>query len=136
MGQNSKTVEAFYAAMGRGDIPSALGVLDPQIEWREADNFLYADKSPYVGIDAVLNGLFVRLGTEWEGFSAVPAEIVDGGETVVAFGHYGGMYKATGAKVNAQFVHVFYFKNGKVARFQQYTDTAQFQKVASRRAGA
>ena len=136
MGQNSQIVESFYAAMGRGDIPSALGTLDPQIVWNEAENFVYADKSPYVGIDAVLTGLFARLGGEWEGFSAVPEQIVDGGDTVVALGRYGGVYKATGATVNAQFVHVFRFKNGKVAGFQQYTDTAQFKDAVARRAGA
>lgn len=136
MGQNSQTVESFYAAMGRGDIPFALGTLDPQIVWNEAENFVYADKSPYVGVDAVLSGLFARLGGEWDGFSAVPEQIVDGGDTVVALGRYGGVYKATGAKVNAQFVHVFRFKSGKIAGFQQYTDTAQFKEAVARRAGA
>jgi uncharacterized protein len=136
MGQNSKTVEAFYAAMGRGDIPSILGSFDPKIVWNEAENFVYADHSPYVGVDALLSGLFARLGGEWDGFSAVPHEIVDGGETVVAFGRYGGAYKATGSKVNAQFVHVFKFKDGKIADFQQYTDTAQFKDAVTRRAGA
>lgn len=136
MGQNSQTVESFYAAMGRGDIPFALGTLDPQIVWNEAENFVYADKSPYVGVDAVLSGLFARLGGEWDGFSAVPEQIVDGGDTVVALGRYGGTYKATGAKVNAQFVHAFRFKNGKIAGFQQYTDTAQFKEAVARRAGA
>jgi ketosteroid isomerase-like protein len=136
MGQNSKTVEAFYAAMGRGDIPFVIGILDPGIVWNEAENFVYADKSPYVGVDAVLTGLFARLGGEWDGFSAVPQEIVDGGETVVAFGRYGGVYKATGVKVHAQFVHVFKFKDGNIAHFQQYTDTAQFQNAVSLRAKA
>jgi uncharacterized protein len=136
MGQNSKTIEAFYTAMGRGDIPFIMGNLDPQIVWNEADNFVYADHSPYVGVDAVLGGLFARLAGEWDGFSAVPHEIVDGGDTVVALGRYGGVYKATGVKVNAQFVHVFRFKNGKVATFQQYTDTAQFKDAVSLRAGA
>ena len=136
MGQNSQTVESFYAAMGRGDIPTAISTLDPQIVWREAENFIYADHSPYVGVDAVLSGLFARLGGEWDNFSAVPDQIVDGGDTVVALGRYGGVYKATGAKMNAQFVHVFRFKNGKVVEFQQYTDTAQFKDVVARRAGA
>ena len=136
MGQNSKTVEAFYAAMGRGDMPFVIGILDPQIVWNEAENFVYADHSPYVGLDAVLTGLFARLGGDWDGFSAVPREIVDGGETVVALGRYGGTYKATGVKVDAQFVHVFKFRDGKIAKFQQYTDTAQFQKAVSLRAKA
>jgi uncharacterized protein len=136
MGPNAKTVESFYAAMGRGDIPFVIGALDPTIVWNEAEGFVYADKSPYVGVDAVMSGLFARLGGEWDGFSAVPNEIVDGGETVVAFGRYGGAYKATGVKVDAQFVHVFKFKAGKIAHFQQYTDTAQFQKAVSLRAKA
>jgi ketosteroid isomerase-like protein len=125
MGQNSKTVEAFYAAMGRGDVSVIIGSLDPNVLWNEAENFVYADKSPYLGVDAVLTGLFARLAGEWDGFSAVPLEIVDGGETVVALGRYGGVFKATGVKIDAQFVHVFKFKAGKVAHFQQYTDTAQ-----------
>jgi ketosteroid isomerase-like protein len=136
MGQNAKSVEAFYAAMGRGDIPAAIGILDPHIVWNEAENFVYADHSPYSGVEAVLTGLFARLGGEWDGFSAVPHEIVDGGETVVALGRYGGVYKATGVKVDAQFVHVFKFKDGKVAGFQQYTDTAQFQDAVALRAKA
>jgi uncharacterized protein len=136
MGQNSKTVEAFYAAMGRGDIAAVIGAIDPGIVWNEAENFVYADKSPYLGVEAVLTGLFARLAGEWNGFSAVLQEIVDGGETVVALGRYGGVYKATGVKVDAQFVHVFRFKDGKVASFQQYTDTAQFKDAVSRRAGA
>jgi hypothetical protein len=136
MGQNSKTIEAFYGAMGRADIPVILGTLDPNVVWNEAEHFVYADRSPYIGIDALLTGLFARLAGEWDGFSAVPHEIVDGGDTVVAFGRYTGVYKATGVKVDAQYTHVFKFKDGKVAGFQQYTDTAQFKDAVAHRAGA
>ena len=136
MAQNSKTIEALYSAMGRGDIPFMMANFDPRIVWNEAENFVYADHSPYVGVETLLSGLFARLAGEWDGFAAVPHEIVDGGETVVALGRYGGVYKATGVKVDAQFVHVFRFKDGKVATFHQYTDTAQFKDAVSRRAGA
>ena len=136
MAQNTKIVEDLYAALGRGDIPFVLATLDPKVVWNEAENFIYADGNPYVGADAVLNGVFAHLGPEWDGFAAVPHEIVDGGGTVVAFGRYSGVYKATGVKVDAQFVHVFKFKDGKVASFQQYTDTAQFKEAITRRAVA
>ncbi|HTW66543.1 MAG TPA: nuclear transport factor 2 family protein [Bryobacteraceae bacterium] len=136
MGSNLKLAESFYAAMGRGDIPFVVGLMHPEVTWNEAEGFVYADRNPYVGPDAVLAGVFARIGAEWDGFSAVTSEFVDGGETVVVFGRYRGTYKATGAKVDAQFVHTFKFRDGKIAHFQQHTDTAQFQNAVHLRAKA
>ena len=55
--------------------------------------------------------------------------MLDAGESVVGYGHYSGKYRETGRDVKAQFAHVFSFRNGKVVKFQQYTDTAQFEKA-------
>ena len=126
----TETVRAVYKAFGTGDIPYVLSVFDPQIEWNEAENFLYADGNPYIGPQAILQGVFAHLGADWENFSATPDEIVGAGDAVVSFGRYRGTFKKTGVAVNAQFVHVFKFKDGKAIRFQQYTDTAQFRDAA------
>ncbi|HKR11129.1 MAG TPA: nuclear transport factor 2 family protein [Pyrinomonadaceae bacterium] len=129
--QNKQTVEDLYAAFGRGDIPSILGLFHPEIEWWEAESFVYADKNPYRGPQAILSGLFARLAGEWEKFKAIPDEVLDAGETVVSCGHYTGKYLVTDCEVRAQFAHVFKFQDGKIVRFQQYTDTAQFEKAVS-----
>lgn len=42
---------------------------------------------------AVLEGFFMRLGTEWESFAAVPNEFIEGGDTVVVLGRYTGTYE-------------------------------------------
>ena len=122
-------VKGLYEAFGRGDIPAVLAALDPRVEWREAENFIYADGNPYVGPQAVLEGVFMRLGSEWEGFAVSAEGVLDAGETVVGHGHYSGTYKQTGARVRAEFAHLFTFRGGKVVKFQQYTDTAQFLKA-------
>ena len=129
--QNKQTIERMYEAFGRGDIAFVIGALDPDVEWWEAENFIYADKNPYVGPQAVLEGVFARIGQEWEGFSVTPLEVLDAGESVVGRGHYAGKYRETGRDVRAQFAHVFSFRNGKVVKFQQYTDTAQFKKAVA-----
>ena len=36
-----KLVQRFYAALGRGDISAVLTVLDPDVEWTEAERFPY-----------------------------------------------------------------------------------------------
>ena len=129
--QNKKTVEGMYEAFGRGDIPFVIGALDPDVEWWEAENFIYADNNPYVGPQAVLEGVFARIGKEWEWFTVTPKEVLDAGESVVGRGYYAGKYRQTGREVRAQFAHVFGFRNGKVVTFQQYTDTAQFREAVA-----
>lgn len=129
--KNMDIIQELYDAFARGDIPAVLGGLAEDVEWREAENFLYADQNPYIGPGAVLAGVFVRLGGEWEGFQAKPDSLLDAGDTVIAQGHYSGVYNATGRSVRAQFAHVWTLRGGKVARFQQYTDTKQFSVIAA-----
>ena len=129
--ENKKTVQGMYEAFGRGDIATVLAALDPDIEWWEAENFIYADGNPYIGPQGVLQGVFARLGVEWEGFSVSPKEVLDAGETVIGHGYYSGKFRQTGRDVKAQFAHLFTFRNGKIVKFQQYTDTAQFREATA-----
>jgi ketosteroid isomerase-like protein len=122
-------IQSVYDAFARGDAAYVLGAFDPQIQWREADNFPYADRNPYVGPQRVGEGVFGRLMTEWDGFAVHPERIVDGRDTVVATGRYRGTYRATGGSVDAQFAHLWTLRDGKVVAFQQYTDTLQFARA-------
>jgi len=124
--ENVQIVRGLYEAFGRGDVPTVLGQMDQSIEWNEAENFIYADRNPYVGPQAVLEGVFMRLGADWEGFTVTPEEWLDAGDRIVVLGTYSGMHKATGGQVRAQFAHIWSVREGRVVRFQQYTDTKQF----------
>lgn len=42
-------------------------------------------------------------------------------------GRYRGRYRKTGKKFDAQFCHVWTMRGEVLTRFQQYTDTAQWQ---------
>ena len=126
---NVDLIRGIYDAFGTGDIPGVLGRMSPDIEWNEAENFPYADGNPYRGPDAILGGVFARLGGEWDGFAAVPEEFLDAGDTVVVLGRYRGTCKATGAPIHAQMAHVWRVKDGKAAAFQQYTDTLQVARA-------
>jgi ketosteroid isomerase-like protein len=124
--ENVEIVRGLYEAFGRGDVPTVLGQMDQGIEWNEAENFIYADRNPYVGPQAILEGVFMRLGSDWEGFAVTPEEWLDAGDRVVVLGTYSGTHKATGKRVRAQFAHIWSVRDGRVVRFQQYTDTKQF----------
>ncbi len=133
MGKNADVVKAAYDAFGKGDVPAVLGTFDPHIQWREAENFLYADRNPYAGPQAVAEGVFQRIVSDVENFAVVPERFVDGNDTVVVEGRYRGKMKTTGKAVDAQFAHLWQLRDGKVVRFQQYTDTKQWAEAAARR---
>ncbi len=127
------TVKSLYGAFAQGDIPTVLAGMSPSIEWREAEGNPYQPSgAPWIGGDAIVENLFMKLGTEWEGFALHPERFHDAGQTVVVEGRYSGKYTATGIDADLQYCHVFTFEDDKLARFQQFTDTAQFQKAMGR----
>lgn len=118
-------VQTVYNGFAAGDMDMATSVMSPDIIWNEAEGNPYADLNPYVGPNAVLSGVFTRIGGQWTGFTATPSEFVTEGNRVIVFGRYKGTYNATGKTLDAPFVHSLTVINGKITGFQQYMDTEQ-----------
>lgn len=121
MSSSLEAVRALYASFAKGDIPSVLGSLAPDVRWTEAEGGPYGGVS--IGPQAVLENVFMKLGGEWDGFAAAAKEFVANDDLVVALGEYSGTFKATGKSFKAPFAHVWRMKDGKAVEFQQYTDT-------------
>lgn len=124
---NVKFMEQLYGAFARGDIPTVLAAFDPRIEWISAEGAPYP--GTFVGPDAVLTNIFARLGGEWDGFRAEPAEYLDAGDHVVALGRYSGTYKATGRGMSAAFAHVWTLRDGRIVQYRQYVDTLKMAEA-------
>lgn len=127
MTTNVELIRNNYDAFARGEIGVVLATLDSDIEWTEAAGFPYA--GTYAGPDAVLAGVFGRLGTEWDGFDAIPDRIVADDGTVIVTGTYSGTYKATRRFFTARFAHVWELRGGLVVRFEQVVDTAMVREA-------
>ncbi len=122
-GEARATVQTVYDGFAAGDIALATSTMSPEIVWNEAEGNPYADLNPYVGPDAIVSGLFARLATEWDGFTATPSEYVVDGERVVVFGRYTAANKATGKAMDVPFVHSYTLSGEQIVAFQQFTDT-------------
>lgn len=125
----AELIKAAYAAFGRNDPTVLFGAMDPDVTWNEAEGNPLADRNPYVGAQAIGDGVFGRLMAAIDGFSAVPSTFIDGGNHVVVLGRYGGTMKKSGVRLDAQFCHVYQCRDGKVVSFQQYTDSAQWVRL-------
>jgi uncharacterized protein len=124
-----QTIQAGYAAFANNDPSVLFGAMAPDIHWHQAEGNPLADRSPYVGAQAVGEGVFGRLVAAIDNFTVAPDRFVDGGDDVVVCGRYDGTMKHSGAKLDAQFCHVFRFEGDRIVSFHQYTDSAQWARL-------
>lgn len=121
--ENTELVQQAYQHFKNGDIQSVLGLLSEDVEW----TLFEIEGVPFSG---------TRRGPERVGefFSEVfdteevlhfePRELVAQGDKVVALGNYAWRVKSTGLEYETDFVHVLTMRDGKVARYQEFMDTA------------
>jgi ketosteroid isomerase-like protein len=128
MATNKEVVEGAYASFAKGDIPTALGAMTHDIQWTEADGFPLA--GTYVGPQAVLEGVFMRLGEVGDEFAVVPEQFVADGDTVVVLGNYTWKHKTSGEPAKVKMVHVWTIDGGKAAAFQQHVDTLRVRELS------
>lgn len=124
-----RVVRDTYRAFSDGDIAKVLSLLDENVEWHEAENITYWPGGPFIGPQAVLEGVFARVPKDFDGFRVTMDRVIGFGETVLAQGPYSGKALATGRQFDAQVAHIWDFRDGKVVRFQQYSDTWQFAQA-------
>ena len=127
MGTNKEIVAGAYASFARGDVPAVLGVMADDVEWTEADGFPLA--GTFVGHQAVVENVFMRLGEVGDGFTVVPEQFVEDADTVVALGHYQWKHPVSGAPAEVKMAHVWKLADGKLTHFQQHVDTAKVNEL-------
>jgi len=124
MPTNKEIVRAAYDSFASGDVPAVLALMDPNIEWTEAEGWPLYDGT-FVGPQAIVDGVFLRLGEIGDNFSVNLDQLVADGDTVVALGTYTWNRKDSGEPAEVKMAHVWTLDGGKLLRFQQHVDTAK-----------
>ncbi len=119
--KNYDAIKAHYAGSDAKDLAAMMAPITGSTAWTEMAGFPYA--GTYVGPDAVIAGVFKRIGEDWDGYTFALEKLVDGGATIVGIGTYSGTYKRTGKPMTARVVHVWEMRDGKAVSFEQFTDT-------------
>ena len=122
-GSHLETVQALYAAFGRGDMPAMLALLAPDIQW----DYPPSDEIPWAGSfrghDGV-NRFFAAIvgSVDFEGFEA--RRFLTQDDSVVVLGWEKLRVKRTGRTFETHWTHAYTLSNGKITTFREYTDTA------------
>ena len=70
-----------------------------------------------------------KAGAEWRNWTFNIGDVIETPDAVVVEGRYSAVYEPTGRELDAQACHVWRFRNGRIASFHQYVDTARVQHV-------
>ncbi len=122
MPSNTDIIRATYEGNSAENGAHLKAALAPDATWTEAAGFPYA--GTYVGYDAIVENVFQRLGSEWEGYTAKVHTYLAEDDRVAAFGIYSGTYRATGKAMSATFAHLYRLEDGKIVTMEQYVDSA------------
>jgi uncharacterized protein len=125
--QSVHTVTEVYEAFARGDVAAVLGAMADDIEWHEADGMPYG--GVYRGGQAIAENVLGPITTDVVDFAVTPERLIAEEGTVVALTRYTGVGKETDEELDLQAVHIWEVRNGKIAGFRQFIDTAKFREV-------
>ncbi|MBV9211948.1 MAG: nuclear transport factor 2 family protein [Acidobacteria bacterium] len=121
--QNRQVIEQAYQNFKTGDIQALLGQLTEDVSWQlaEMNNVPFAGKRQG---QAAVGEFFATLADAQDVLKFEPQQFVAQGDKVVALGQYNWRVKATGREYGGDWAHVFTVRDGKIAGFQEYMDTA------------
>lgn len=132
---NVELVKRGYAAFGRGDIETLLGLFAEDIEWTVAA----APGAPYGGTvrgREAVKGFFESLAQAEDIQEFTQEDYIAQDDRVVVTGRSRAVVRATGRTLELEFVHLFTVRGGKVQKFVEFFDTASAAEAYTQRTGA
>lgn len=125
---NKQLVMQGYQKYQNKDIQGLLELLADDIEWVGVEN----EDIPFAGVyrgKGEVGRYFSQLDEAQEAQQFEAQKFMAEGDNVVVTGKSRWTVKSTGQAYENPWVHVFTIRNGKVARFEQYNDTAAAAKA-------
>lgn len=116
-------VKQAYSLFQNNEIEPLLRLMSDDIEWDfpQVENVPFSGKRR--GIEQVRE-FFRILASEQDVLEFNPREYIAQGEKVVCLGNYKWKTKEGSHEYGSDWAHVFEVRNGKVAAFHEYMDTA------------
>lgn len=131
MSRNSDAVKAIYESFGKGDVPSILARLAPDVAWEHdwgAERLRWFVQRQ--GRDSVPD--FFATLADFEFVRFEPYAFLEGDDMVAVPVRLELVYKANGKRIRDLEMHLWTFgPDGRVTGFRHFVDTHQWAKVAA-----
>jgi ketosteroid isomerase-like protein len=112
-------LRAAYAAFNRGDIDSAVQILDPGIEWIEPPEF--PGGGTYHGVEAAKQYLAQSRASAAQVISE-PEQFIPAGNRIVVFVHARVLPKGSNTWQEVRLADVYTFQNGRATKMRAFAN--------------
>ena len=129
---NSQIINGLYESFSKEDVPAVLALMDDKIVWNEAESNALAVGNPYIGPDAVLNGVFAPIGGMYQSFALKDVKLHEMSNDKVLATLYYDLNTKEGKAFMVQAAHLWTLKDGKIVGFQQYADTKKLAETVAK----
>jgi ketosteroid isomerase-like protein len=120
MMKNKDVVEELYRCFRQQDVECFKQLCSPSIIWQQNSGF--PGEGTHQGPTAVLNKVYKAFNLEWKRWSFVIERVLDAGDDIVVLGYFSGHKREDDERFKLAASHIYSFHQGKVVKFQQYTN--------------
>lgn len=121
---NLELIRSCYDAFDAKDFDTLRNAMASNIEWVEPEVSGVWFSGTRRGPEAVIKEVFEPTFGKFADFRVEADQFLQVGEHIVVTGRFRGRGKTTGKELNANTVHVWTLRDGKIVRFQAYHDVA------------
>jgi ketosteroid isomerase-like protein len=109
-----------YEVFGRGDASASF---DPEVVMTPVE------EAPRHGLDAIRDN-FMSWEAAWDELETTAEEFIDGGDRVVVTIYFRGRGRRSGIEIDTRLYEVYFLREGKIVRVQEFTDRAEAFEAA------
>ena len=120
---NIELARDAYAAFGAGDLQKLLGLMTSDIVWEFPASKVIPWAGTFKGPGEVAR-FFAALMEHCEPEAFEPLHFIASDDRLVVLGRERFRVKSTGLSWACEWAHAFTVRDGKIASFREYTDTA------------
>ena len=124
--ENVETVRKAHERMLEAGVAGMLDVLDPEVEWRAAQD----SKSHlgHAGVERSVNSWF----EVWDDYEAEIEELIDAGDDVLVVISSRACGKGSGVTVKHRYYRVYTVHEGKIVRMLEYSKRSEALQALGR----
>jgi ketosteroid isomerase-like protein len=130
---NAQLVADIFAEVARGNGAAFWEACHDDVVWRTIGTGSWSGE--FTGKQTIIDEIFRPLGRVLAERATVPTRVIDGGDVVVLQAR-GKNLTRDGRRYDNDYAFVIHFRDGKIARYEEYCDTELIARVLPDRVAA